>query len=1380
MPAEMPKGKALENIKNQMLRIHKASGHSAMANLQRLLRARQAPPWAVALAGQIKCPDCSEVKIPPSASVASLQETPGLFEILGCDVFEFEAGPHKYKFLLMRDRASGLIQTELLQQFAGEGQPSAWEPTSEDIIRMLGRWMMFNPSPKWLLVDSATYFTSQRLMDFCSESGLGLLATPAESHEMLGAEEGAIKILKGTVEKLLKDHGDLSVELAFHLAAHGHNQSVGGSGFSPFQWTRGSSAPFENLPLGLNPRKAFGGMLKLKESARVAYEHESARFRLSKLNNTTPKPVPVFKPGQLVMLWRQKMKPGKTGGRWIGPVRFLLQEGKTLWLASGSTLIRARTQQVRSCTRREQHVAALEGTAILQMPVTLEGLLRSFTGRNFSDLTGEAPSEEQLQQDVQGAEVEREPKVNARPDTWKFVQEGGRRWLVRLHHLPRLSLFAPSRVATVPIDEQDLTGLRKTRVGSMQSGSDEIIEIQDDFKTSEDPIRSLQDRWVGETWLEIKNEAKAAAPKQKTLRPTRTSTKRKAESEIPKEDLNEELDEDDDDAPRPASSSGSVLLPHVPVISPLTTALRESGPDAVDGIRTGHHTQQNSCSLDACVLPGGHAGPHEDQEGKQFNWTEHTGRVEISEDEQVDRASTSSSSTPSDSEEMIPSNPAEDANHSQLYARKLKHMTDSNEVFQMQHTHENDMVPENAEAAQNTKVLKNDIAPQNANQTENDKRVFYALEVPLLPSDLTYLTKNPEKSEVWLSKKMIEKGKEKRWSQMDLEEKHKFDLSMAKELSNVLSSKALRSLTSQEWDDLDYNKVASMRWVLTVKSDGSAKARLVVLGFQMPDIEHMETASPTMARVSRSLLLAVVANNGFKLKAGDVTAAFLQTEESLEHLEMTVWAPSELAVLFGADPSNPIMPLRVSRAFYGLVQAPRCWFNDVSRRMLAQGWKTVLADRCLFVLYDDDTGDVIAIAGIHVDDFLIGGDEDHPKYQQAFKQLVDTYKWGKWQEGEIDFAGCHIVQLTDGSIRVDQSTYVEKWLDEVQLSKQRMQQVKSSLTPQEVSMVRGVLGTLAWKSSQTGPHHQADVGMILSELPIATIHTVQKLNKLVREVRREARQGLLFPSWRRSWKEFVVVSWADAGQQDRADHASTLGVITGLAPIEFLQGEECVVCVLNWKSSKTPRQCLGSNGAEVQAITEGEDITFRIRAMWAEIHGIRLTKSNLYDSVRDTTVGAVVMDTKGIFDAMTRNVSALHGLRSSRAGYELTLSVQQAMRIATKLRWVNGLAQLADCLTKFNQKKLFLQFLAGGQKWKLVFDKKFVAGKKLRKRQLEEATRSMETFFISRVREFALANRFPWTDDDSRSMGDERLADPGQHVSLVCSVESSHVIHLSD
>lgn len=156
------------------------------------------------------------------------------------------------------------------------------------------------------------------------------------------------------------------------------------------------------------------------------------------------------------------------------------------------------------------------------------------------------------------------------------------------------------------------------------------------------------------------------------------------------------------------------------------------------------------------------------------------------------------------------------------------------------------------------------------------------------------------------------------------------------------------------------------------------------------------------------------------------------------------------------------------------------------------------------------------------------------------------------------------------------------------------------------------------------------------------------------------------------------------------------------------------MAILNWRSSKTPRQCLGSNGAEVQSITEGEDITFRIRAMWTELHGVSLTRHQLYDQVREFTKGALVMDTRGMFDAMTRNVSALHGLRSSKAGYELTLAVQEARRVDTKLRWVNGLAQLGDCLTKFGQKKMFLQFMADGQFWRLTHDPSFTAGKKLR------------------------------------------------------------------
>ena len=96
----------------------------------------------------------------------------------------------------------------------------------------------------------------------------------------------------------------------------------------------------------------------------------------------------------------------------------------------------------------------------------------------------------------------------------------------------------------------------------------------------------------------------------------------------------------------------------------------------------------------------------------------------------------------------------------------------------------------------------------------------------------------PRKATVWLSKKIQDKGKEHRWTELPIERKQDFDTAQAKELSNVMTSKALRALTT-----LDHRKlVMNMRWVLTTKSSGLAKARLVVLGFQAPNITEVATA----------------------------------------------------------------------------------------------------------------------------------------------------------------------------------------------------------------------------------------------------------------------------------------------------------------------------------------------------------------------------------------------------------------------------------------------------------------------------------------------------------------------------------------------------------
>ena len=200
------------------------------------------------------------------------------------------------------------------------------------------------------------------------------------------------------------------------------------------------------------------------------------------------------------------------------------------------------------------------------------------------------------------------------------------------------------------------------------------------------------------------------------------------------------------------------------------------------------------------------------------------------------------------------------------------------------------------------------------------------------------------------------------------------------------------------------------------------------------------------------------------------------------------------------------------------------------------------------------------------------------------------------------------------------------------------------------------------------------------------------------------------------------------------------------------------MAIVTWKSSKTPRQVLGSNGAEVQAVTEAEDSVFRIRALLAELGGVHFDRSNIYEKVRECTTGAVVMDTRGIFDAATRSVSCLHGLRSSRSGYELTLAVIQAIQVQTRFRWVHGGAQLGDGLTKWSSRKVLLQFLVANQWWRLVHDPKFEAGRKVKKKELERQMREREVSFIKTVEEMAHRNRWPWIEPQSlRSITDESI-----------------------
>ena len=144
--------------------------------------------------------------------------------------------------------------------------------------------------------------------------------------------------------KLEKEELGLEIDELAHLATHGHNSSIHGhTGYA-----RPSNGPGDALVSMSFPTAL---MLESRTLAiALAFKRADAAEKPSRLGNANARKSQTFNPGDLAMLWRQRLRQGRGG--WTGPLRVLLQEGSTVWLATGATLVRAQTNQVRPCAER--------------------------------------------------------------------------------------------------------------------------------------------------------------------------------------------------------------------------------------------------------------------------------------------------------------------------------------------------------------------------------------------------------------------------------------------------------------------------------------------------------------------------------------------------------------------------------------------------------------------------------------------------------------------------------------------------------------------------------------------------------------------------------------------------------------------------------------------------------------------------------------------------------------------------------------------------------------------------------------------------------------------------------------------------------------------
>jgi len=100
--------------------------------------------------------------------------------------------------------------------------------------------------------------------------------------------------------------------------------------------------------------------------------------------------------------------------------------------------------------------------------------------------------------------------------------------------------------------------------------------------------------------------------------------------------------------------------------------------------------------------------------------------------------------------------------------------------------------------------------------------------------------------------------------------------------------------------------------------------------------------------------------------------------------------------------------VRLLKAVYGLVNAPRRWYQRVSKDFAKLGGVENTTEPCLWT-FRNDAGEIIGLVVLYVDDALIacapgcGG-------QTLLKQIKGLYEWGTWETKAFTQCGAQIVQ----------------------------------------------------------------------------------------------------------------------------------------------------------------------------------------------------------------------------------------------------------------------------------------------------------------------------------------------------------------------------------
>ena len=372
------------------------------------------------------------------------------------------------------------------------------------------------------------------------------------------------------------------------------------------------------------------------------------------------------------------------------------------------------------------------------------------------------------------------------------------------------------------------------------------------------------------------------------------------------------------------------------------------------------------------------------------------------------------------------------------------------------------------------------------------------------------------------------------------------------------------------------------------------------------------------------LAKGVAAGRGWDAWSFDITTAFLSGDPT--EREIYVRAPAEgLPAARNLPAIKSLQLLKILKSAYGLTEAPRLWYMRANRDLQKTPLQELPAARATYAA--SEGGTTWALLCLHVDDGLLLGRNDDPRFQKLKKQIDSLFKIKEWKEPPFTFLGVDF-KIEDSHYVDDMSSYVGN----IAVPKLEKRPGETLLNATELTQYRQLVMRLRWPAQLAMPQCLYEVSLLAQRVTRATHDDMKAAVALHKKFLQEKEAGRVKIRYPKMDGVPYLVTYFDASLGKEKDGKSQLGSIHFLTDEKVKEGHR-PAAVVEFNTTKSSRVVRSSMAAESCSLSLATD-----RHMYARLvldmllRGVYPVTPNW--RVECQVKGAIVTDAKSLYDHM--------------------------------------------------------------------------------------------------------------------------------------------------